>query len=321
MNATSHTKPLFSNSSVYAMTAYFILLFYNAGVALMTYFVGYPAWANVHEHLRAYTDVVISRMTWFSALPAAALPAATLFLWLYRPPTFPRWAASASVVLAAVYSGATLFVVFPLYKEINAAGLIGPARERIFSESMRFQVAPVVLLLFIAVIALNNLLEETRPLPRWIFIFVFSLTFYTLGTNCMEEFVNYPAWLKVGSTDWNGFRHAGTVGAFAGLYLIPSYFPLFLGAWMLWKRPPGVPRSFAAAILLTELWILIVSAVYFVPRLQIALNNKGFSEPLIQELIRNSFLYRQIPALALWGVVGWMFIKICRYQAFLGSMV
>lgn len=94
-----------------------------------------------------------------------------------------------------------------------------------------------------------------------------------------------------------------------GVFLIPGYLPLLLAIALFWRRPQGIPKYLVVIFLLSILYIFGITAVYFVPDLQVPLN-KGYSKPLIQELMRSEILFRNPTGLIYWITTAWMFLEI-----------
>jgi hypothetical protein len=130
-----------------------------------------------------------------------------------------------------------------------------------------------------------------------------------MGTGTMEGFVAYPFWREIGATDWLAARQAPSAASFFWIFLIPGYLPMILTIVMFWHRPAGIARWVPMAIVGLILIVFVVTAVYFVPDLQMELD-KAYSRPLIDELIKNDIPYRGWAAYLYVLLTMWAFTKV-----------
>ena len=181
------------------------------------------------------------------------------------------------------------------------------------SVSLNFQLIPIILQVLITFWFLNIFLTSTKAFTKWIFILVFALAFFTAGSDFTEKILNYPLWLKVGENEWLAFRQAVHTSAFLWIYLLPAFLPLLLIILMFWLRPTSIKRKFIFLYLGLYVFISVITSVYFVPKLQMQLN-KAYSIPLIEELIKNDFPLRFFPALLIYALAAFMFMKVGQDQ-------
>ena len=146
---------------------------------------------------------------------------------------------------------------------------------------------------------------------KWLFILIFALNFYTLGSNAIEAGVNYAYWGAIGDADWLHYWFSG--GKFFQVFLIPAFLPFLLIIPMIWLRPRAIPRRFTVLFLLAEVSIFISTSTYFVPKIQLPLNH-SFSLKLIEDLNQYDFMLRGTAGWVLNFISGWMFLKIGQQQ-------
>ncbi len=296
-----------SNKSLWAMLIYFVLCFYYFGVILMTHFVDYPALKNIHEHIQPVMDIFTNRMTIVCCVPAGLLLVSSIVFYWFNKENFPFWTLIGSVLLTIISVGTTLFFIYPIHQNLPALGLTETIQSKLLPLSLNFQIIPAILQVLTALVLLNNYLKDTKMSGRWIFIIVFVLSFYSMGTAFVEMFVNYPHWTSIGTNDWLSYRFSG--GKFFEVFLIPNFFPFLLAIALFWLRPKGIPKSYVWVYWFSHLWIFISTAVYFVPKVQIPLNSI-FSGDIIADLIKYDLLVRFPAELLLFYMAGKMFYKI-----------
>ena len=275
---------------------------------MMVHFVGYPRFGKIQEHVQTAMEIFNCRLILVCYIPAGFLLFSSIALYWFSPSNFPRWTIISIIVLTAISVITTLFFIAPIHSTLPATGFSETAQNELTSISLYFQIIPSFATVILALVLLNKYLADTKPLAKWLFIFAFALIFYTAGTDYVETLIYYPMWTVVGEKDWFAFRHTSGLHFFR-VYLIPSYFPLILLILLNWWRPKGIPRLLVIVALICVLFILGVSAAYFIPKLQIKLN-EGFSQQLIDDLNKNQFPLRGIPELIYLIVTAYMFIKI-----------
>lgn len=273
------------------LLVYFLLCFYQLGDVLMTYLVNYAELIHAHQNIKPVFDVFASKMLVFSQMPSVLLLLATFSLLWFAPKAWPKWSVYVCVGLALLSVVVGFGFIQPIYTRLPQTGLSSAVQSRLFPLAQAGKILPAVSQSMIGLWWLNRYFGSVKPLSRWAFLVVFCFACFTLGTSNIEAFVAYPVWREVGSTDWLSFRGAVTATAFFGIYLIPGYLPMILTIVMFWHRPAGVARWVPAAIIGLILIIFVVTAVYFVPDLQMKLD-EAFSRPLIDELMKNDIPYR-----------------------------
>jgi len=296
------------NKSLWTMLVYFVLCFYFFGVIMMVHFVGYPRFDKIQEHIQTAMEIFNHRLTLVCYIPAGLLLISSFALYWFSPKIFPRWTIISIIILTTISVVTTLFFIVPIHSTLPVSGFSETVQNKLTSISLYFQIIPLFATVILALTLLNKYLADTKPFAKWLFVFAFALIFYTAGTDYVETMVYYPMWSVVGEKDWFAFRHTSGLYFFR-VYLIPSYFPLILLIFLNWWRPKGIPRLLVLIALVCVLFILGVSAAYFIPKLQIKLN-EGFSQKLIDDLNKNQFPLRGIPELIYFIVTAYMFIKI-----------
>ncbi len=178
-----------------------------------------------------------------------------------------RVALWSSMAMGLLSVSTTLFVIIPIQNDLPTLGLTPEINSKLLMYALFFQVLPAALQVMIAIGILNNHLKGTTLIGRLLFMAVFFLSVYSLGTFYMESMVGYPMWLLIDPSDWLATREAIglNIPAFVWVFLIPFYLPLPLLVPMLWKRPNGIPKYPVLMMLFSILWIFMVTAVYFVP--------------------------------------------------------
>lgn len=273
----------------------------------MTHFVDYPALKNIHEHIQPVMDIFNNRMIIVCYVPAGLLLVSSIVFYWFNKDNFPSWTLLSSVLLTIISVGTTLFFIYPIHHDLLTTGFTETVQSKLLPLSLNFQVITAILQVLIAFVLLNNYLKDTKVIGRWIFIIVFVLTFYSMGTAFVEMFVNYPHWASIGANDWHSYRFSG--GKFLEVFLIPNFFPFLLAIALFWLRPKGIPKLYVWIHWLCNLSIFITTAIYFVPKVQLPLNDK-FSADIISDLIKNDLLLRFPAELLLFFIAGKMLYKI-----------
>jgi len=209
----------------------------------------------------------------------------------------------------------TFFAILPIHHELPSLGLNAELSSRLLMYAMYFQVIPAAFQVIIAIVMLNKYLMDTDVIGRVLFIAVFFLTIYSWGTLFIESLVGYPMWRLIDPANWLSTREALglNIPAFIWIFLIPVYLPLLLLIPMYWKRPEGVSKYSVLIVFISLLWVFIITAVYFVPDIQLKLT-VGNSKALIEDLNKYDFPLRGIPDLIYMFVVGYMFLTIKKLK-------
>lgn len=291
------------------LLAYLVLCFHHCGAVLMVHFFNYPGFRMIHEHVGPVFEVFNRRMVPFVYLPAGLFLGAALALWRQAPAGLPKqWlAVSAGLALVSVLAtfgiGATVFAGLPV------TGFTAAIESHLLPLGLGLQVLPAAGAALLALGLMNQYLRAARPASRWLFIAVFALLFYSFGSGDVDANVDYAYWPAIGATDWLPYRHSGSLAIFVGLFLVPAFLPILLKIPLIWLRPAGLPRWGVLLSLAADGWVFFITATYFVPKLQLPLD-KGFSRPLIEELLRTNFPLRGSVIVAMYFVMAWLFLKV-----------
>lgn len=303
-----------SNNFLKIILCYLILSFYYFGVTMMIYFVDYPAISFVHENIQPVFNIFKQQLLFVYYVPAVLMVVSSIILLWKMPKEFPRWLISASVILELVSVATTFYVYNSVIAKLPATGFTPELQKQILPISLYLQIIPAACQAILGLVLLNICLKDTKPVGKLLFIIIFVLTFYTLGTGYVESLVNYKCWGFVGQTDWLTFRLINSKPIFLGIFLIPAFLPFLLIIPFIWLHPKAIPRSFTLIFFLAQLWIFITTSIYFVPKLQLPLNN-GFSSKLIEDLNKYDFVLRGTAGLVLVFITAWMFIKIMKLKS------
>lgn len=303
-----------STRTLWSLTIYFILSFFVLGVSAMVNYFVYPKFDKVHENILPFMNVVDSRMILLFYFPSILLLLSSISLFWFAPKNFPKWAITTSVTLSAISVVTIFFVLMPLQNSYSeTTGFKTVKYNDLLSYSFRFQFIPLLFQSFLSFWFFNKLFSDLKIFRRFIFIFLLGLAFYTAGTDFIEKLINYPSWLTVGEHDWMIFRKDGNLLPFLLVYILPAFLPLVLSVMMFWLKPDIIKQKFIILYFGLYIFITVVSAVYFVPKVQFQLN-KGYSVSLINNLIRNDFPLRFFPAILIYALATFMFIKVAKTQ-------
>ena len=300
-----------SKQSKWSFLIYSILTLYYFGAIILTYVVDYPTFQNVHEHFQSFMNLTV-RIREIGFIPPAILMLLSAFSLLrFNQTDFPRWTIWASIGLAIISVITSLFVVFPIYLDMQSLGFNAETHQKLVTSSMSFQIIPTIIQCIILIGLLNIYFKETQPVRRWLFIVIFFLTFYTFGF-AMFDTTESPIWLSVGEKDWMAFRHSGTMGfaGFAVTYLLPGALPMFLMIPLFWLRPKSIPLYLPVIRFVLSLIILFVTATYFAPKIQFELD-KRYSLSLMEDYWLRNYGRYSLGVIS-YILTAWMFLKIDR---------
>ena len=296
-----------SSTAIWCLTIYAILSFYYFGVIMTNYMIVYPTFPKVHENYQHFLGTFNQRMNILMLAPSLLMMIAGVFLVRFNNEKRDRVILASSLGLCCISIFTAFIIITPIHQTLaNAFDEL--LFQRLLQTTIFFQIIPMALQLCLLIWILNKQLKETSLSGRWIFILFFALTFYTFGTSYSDVFLSFPLYLAVGETDWMAYRTAVEPAAFFGTFLIPAYLPLFLILPMYWKRPKGIPRYFITLYTIGLLWIVFISATYFVPHIQVALS-QGYSRALIEELLMNEVPLREYPSLLMFVMVALMLVR------------
>lgn len=286
---------LTKTKNVWVIVIYFILCFYCFGITLMNHYVEYISLSKIHQNIEPVMNIFKNRMILASYIPSVLLVFASIYLYRLHLNYFSKKLIITTILVSTLSTLALLIFILPIHNALPISGLTEAVQNELYPKSFNLQVIPGVVNVIIALLLLNSLLKETKSIPRIIFMLVVGLTFYAMGTSVVEAYINYPSWTKIAEADWLGYRFSGN--KFAEVFLFPNFLPLLLIIPLFWRRPSGIPKSYVITFLLAQLYIFIVTAIYFVPKIQIPLNT-NYSLKLIEDLSKYDLIFR-VPAILL----------------------
>ncbi|MBC7687790.1 MAG: hypothetical protein H7211_06380, partial [Aquabacterium sp.] len=240
-----------SQKPLWLLLIYLALTMYYFGAVVMTFFVCYPQFEKVHEHFTMLMEVFNSHMIWVVYLPTILMLVCSFLLLLFPYKAFPKPAILASIGSAILSAATTFFVVLPIHHLLPSVGFSEAIVQKLTTACIWFQIIPAAIQVLIVIGVVNRFLGDTKPFGRWLFMVVMFLLFFTWGTSYIDEFVNFPVYLTVGTNDWLAYRFGISTAVFFGIFLIPGYLPLILTIPMFWQRPKGIPRRSVAILLLS----------------------------------------------------------------------
>jgi hypothetical protein len=309
MEKLTTKQALHEQKSLYVTALYLILSFYYFGTIVMTRMVIYPSFEKVHENYPNYMHVFGSlNRTLLSYSPTLLLLSSIALLW-FRPKVFPRWAVWTSIVLYLISIIIYPNIIGSVFSEYLNKNYSEIAFQKLMDLNLYFQLIPSLIQVLIAFWFLNKYLQDTKTFSRWTFIILFSFAFFTAGTGSIEGLVNYNLWFTVGEKDWLNFRNTGSPLAFWVTFLIPAYLPLFALIAMFWRRPKAIPKLFVTIYALTYVWMVFITFYYFIPDIQLVLNNH-YDAKIFKNLLKYDGLLRGTPGLPMIVLPVWMFIRI-----------
>jgi hypothetical protein len=292
-----------------ALLVYFFFCFYHLGETLMTYFVNLAELVHVHEQAKTVFEIFSQKMFIFSQIPSILMLLATVSLLWFAPKSFTKWSVYLAIGLALISVSVGFFYIQPIYDTLPQTSLTPSVQAQLFPVFFWGKIIPATLQALIGFWWLNGYFGQTKPLPRWAFLVVFVLACFTMGTGTMEGYVAYPFWREIGTSDWLAARQAPGAAAFFGIFLIPGYLPMILTIVMFWHRPAGLSKWVPTAIIGLIVIVFVVTAAYFVPDLQMKLD-EGYSRELIDELLKNDLPYRGWAAYSYVLLTMWAFTKV-----------
>ncbi|MEI8114480.1 MAG: hypothetical protein WCI54_12660 [Bacteroidia bacterium] len=297
------------------LVIYFVFCFYYFGVVMMTYFVSYPQLQKVSRNIFDYMQLFNDKMLLFCYIPAALMIISHVIVINFCSKVFSRALLWSSFAFALLSVTTTFFAIIPIHKELPSLGLSAELSSRMLMYAMYLQLIPAAIQVIIAFVLLNKYLNDTRLIGRVLFIAVFFLTLYSMGTLFIESLVGYPMWLLIDPSDWLSTREAVglNIPAFIWIFLIPVYLPLILLIPMYWIRPNGISKYPVLIIFFSLLWVFVITAIYFVPEIQLKLT-VGYSKALIEDLNKYDFPLRGIPDLIYMSAVCYMFLTIKKLK-------
>ena len=127
----------------------------------------------------------------------------------------------------------------------------------------------------------------TASFEKWIVIGVIVLNAYSLGANCVERFVNYQSWPRLGDADFGPY-HRSQQPWILGFVVGPLALALLLQVLLLLRRPDNVPSWIV-------LLLIAASVAGFVSTfaIQIPIHRQldhGYSQQLVARLLRTDWI-------------------------------
>ena len=282
---------------------------------MMTYFVSYPQLQKISKNIYDYVQLFNDKMVLFCYIPAALMIVSHVFVINFCSKMFSRTLLLSSFGFASLSVLTTFFAIIPIHHELPSLGLTAELSSGLLMYAMYLQLIPAAIQVIIALIMLNKYLNDTGVFARVLFIAVFFLSLYSMGTLYVESLVGYPMWRLIDPTDWLATREAVglNISSFVWIFLIPAYLPLLLLIPMYWKRPEGISKYPVSIMFLSLLWVFVITAIYFVPDIQLKLT-VGYSKALIEDLNKYDFPLRGIPDLIYLFTVCYMFLMIRKLK-------
>lgn len=298
-----------SKTSIWALLFFFVLSFYHFGNSMMLYFFDYATFPAIQENKTAVFQVFYDRMFFVNTIPSLLMVASSVYLYIRNPETISRRIIGIAALLGIISVVTTLFFIHPIYVSMISNGFTPEIEKQLLPIAFNFQLIPAIFQIILVFYMLNIYTNSTKPFGRWLFILVFASLFYSKGTGSIESWVNYPFWSVIGDADWLPYRNSSSPLRFFGTFLIPAFLPILLSIPLFWWRPKAFPRYFIAVYWLANIWMFVITAIYFVPKIQLPLND-GYSTTAINNLRTYDFPLRGTVAWFMEFLLAWMFIRI-----------
>ena len=276
---------------------------------MMVYFFDYASFPAIHENKTAVFQVFNDRMFFVNTIPSILMVISSAYLYFKSPEIISKRIIGIATLLGIISVATTLIFINPIHVSLISNGLTSEIEKQLLSIAFYFQLIPTIFQMLLVFYMLNSYTNQTKYFGRWLFILVFSSLFYSKGTGSIESYVNYPFWSVIGNSDWLAYRNSGSALRFFGTFLIPAFLPVLLSIPLFWWRPKASPRYFIAIYWLANIWIFVITAIYFVPKIQLPLNN-AYSISAINNLRTYDFPLRGTVVSFMEILLAWMFIKI-----------
>ena len=276
---------------------------------MMIYFFDYASFSAIHENKTAVFQVFNDRMFFINTIPSILMVASSIYLYFKSPEIISRRIIGIATILGIISVATTLIFINPIHISLTSNGMTSEIEKQLLPIAFYFELIPAIFQMVLVFFMLNIYTNKTKYFGRWLFILVFASLFYSKGTGSIESFVNYPFWSVIGKTDWLGYRNSGSSLRFFGTFLIPAFLPILLSIPLFWWRPKAFPRYFIAIYWLANIWIFVITAIYFVPKIQLPLND-AYSTIAIDNLRTYDFPLRGTVVWLMEILLAWMFIKI-----------
>jgi hypothetical protein len=299
-NTTNQEKKIF--------LGYLILTFYYLGALAMIFALTYPPFKEVHENFKQHAIVFERYLIWVLYIPGVLMLLSAVALIFFRPACLPKWAIAGSAFLSLISVVTMFFGMVPLHHDWTTAGFDNLVFEQSKNITFAFQIIPSLLQALMAAGFMYVYLSDVQRTTRILFILLFILCFFPMGTIIVECHLNYALWATVAGNEWPAYRQAMDMPVFLAIFLIPFYLPIVLLIVIVCKKRAGLSRGLVMISLIALLYVFVISAAYFVPDIQFELD-KYHSPKLLEELIRNEIWLRTPAELAYWATVAVMFWK------------
>ncbi|MDI1256786.1 MAG: hypothetical protein PSV16_11875 [Flavobacterium sp.] len=296
-------------SSIWALLIYFVLSFYHFGNTMMIYFFDYATFSAIHENKTMVFQVFNDRMFFVNTIPSILMVVSSVYLYFKNPEIISRRIIGISALLGIISVATLIIFINPIHVSLISNGLTLEIEKQLLPISFYFELIPAIFQMLLVFYMLNIYTNNTKVFGRWLFILVFASLFYSKGTGGIESWVNYPFWSVIGNTDWLAYRNSSSPLRFFGTFLIPAFLPILLSIPLFWWRPKVFPRYFIVIYWLANIWIFVITAIYFVPKIQLPLND-AYSTLAIDNLRTYDFPLRGTVVWFMEILLAWMFLRI-----------
>lgn len=310
---TINPTQISAQTSGWILFIFTVLSFYILGIALASYCITYPRFDDVHDNWQEFMSLYNHKMTIFLKIPSILWILSAISMWFLSLKTFPKWEIYVSIGLTILSASVTLFIVLPTFNTMQIVGFNPETHFNLLSITMFLQILPAGIVCLLILFFLNIYFQKITPFSRWIFILVIVLSFYLIGSNTVEALIEYRLWNIVSEADWLAYRRSGpSFGLFVAVYLLPGWSTLLLIIPLIWLRPKGVSILLPICFLLFELWAAFITATYFIPKVQLPLDN-FYSKQLLEDLVRNDDLKRVWQMYVFGVIAGLIFFESKNY--------
>jgi hypothetical protein len=141
-----------------------------------------------------------------------------------------------------------------------------------------------------------------------VFMIAFALVFYTTGAAFIEGFVNYSSWHLIGPAEFQAF-HKFITPRILALLVVPAALGTVFSIFMLWCRPASIPIWSVWLVIALQMALWISSATIQIP-IQLKLQTRGLSIPVVDQLIVTNWWLRRLPYGVTAALFIWMMIKV-----------
>jgi len=124
---------------------------------------------------------------------------------------------------------------------------------------------------------------------HWLLLVTAALAFYGVGTIWLVQLSAYPLWAYVGRDHFSGY-HLAWWHTVWGVIFLPAGVKFIASIFMIWLRPPEIPRWSAVLGVALEVVAFVLTAVYWGPLQANLATPDGLSLPLFHELLFTHWL-------------------------------